>query len=377
MATISVCIPTYNGGKYLRETLQSLERQTFSDFDVVVTDDRSTDGTMEILEESTDRLPITVIRNEHQQGLPGNWNGVMDASTGAWIKFVFQDDPIAPTCLEEMLRAATTEGTRLVICDREPIYSDVSDSRRAQYSRLLERFSIGTVFKGSSRVTNRELCHAILDHGDENFLGEPVTTLFHRDVIGEFGYFNPSLIQLCDFEYWARIGTNEPIALIHAPLVQFRVHDDAQSVTNAKTRFYRMTVVEHLLLHKEYLDHPKYSLLREVAAERGVEMVDVLRRDARRALEIASDQAREGDPAALSEWNDLASTHPVLQEFARSSIPRDVRRIEDRSSFDRLRSGLRPAPRIYALGAAVVRYARALRHRSRSRRALTRERWLR
>ena len=101
---VSICIPTYNGAKYLRECLDTVLSQTFTDFEVLLVDDQSSDETLSIAQEYAAKdTRIYVKQNEQNLGLVGNWNCCIELAQGEWIKFVFQDDLIAPECLEKML----------------------------------------------------------------------------------------------------------------------------------------------------------------------------------------------------------------------------------------------------------------------------------
>ncbi len=96
---VSICIPTYNGKGHLKECLDSVRSQSFQDFEVVICDDQSSDGTLDFareLAQGDERFRF--IPNPQRFGLVGNWNNCIALSRGDWIKFVFQDDIIAPTC---------------------------------------------------------------------------------------------------------------------------------------------------------------------------------------------------------------------------------------------------------------------------------------
>src|SRR5438270_12301052 len=97
---VSVCIPTYNGEAFVRQCIESVLAQSFPDFELIVVDDGSTDGTWDIVRDYEARdCRFRVSRNEVNKGLVGNWNHCVDVATGRWLKFVFQDDELAPECL--------------------------------------------------------------------------------------------------------------------------------------------------------------------------------------------------------------------------------------------------------------------------------------
>ena len=107
MPKVSICIPTYNGERYIEKTLNSVLLQTYDDFEVIIVDDQSSDNTWEILTQyAAQDGRIHLFKNEHNLGLVGNWNRCIELAQGEWIKFVFQDDIIRNDCLELMMNGA-------------------------------------------------------------------------------------------------------------------------------------------------------------------------------------------------------------------------------------------------------------------------------
>src|SRR6185295_13285663 len=103
-ASLSVCMPTWNGGDYVAEALESVLAQTYGDFELLVVDDCSTDRTLDVVSSVKDpRLKLH--RNPARLGIPGNWNRCLDLAAGAYVKFLFQDDLLRPTALESLRRA--------------------------------------------------------------------------------------------------------------------------------------------------------------------------------------------------------------------------------------------------------------------------------
>src|SRR5215467_8427594 len=132
---VSVCIPTYNGAAFLAETLSSAVAQTFDDYEVVVVDDCSTDGSAEIAEgfaRSDSR--VRVIRNAQRAGSgAANAKVYVAQSQGEWIKPLNQDDLMAPTCLARMLEASSRGP--LVICWHACMFeADVDAQVRGWYA---------------------------------------------------------------------------------------------------------------------------------------------------------------------------------------------------------------------------------------------------
>ncbi len=102
---VSICIPTYNQTKYLRKVLDSVFEQTFTDYEVIVSDDSTTPDVKELLGEYI--ANGTVIRYFHHSpalGSPENWNFAMQKAQGEYIKIMHHDDWfVTNTSLQEFV----------------------------------------------------------------------------------------------------------------------------------------------------------------------------------------------------------------------------------------------------------------------------------
>lgn len=102
---VGIGMPVYNGGRRLRAALDSILAQTASDFEVLISDNGSTDDTAATCAEYAARDPrIRVVRQPENRGLPFNWNYVARNSRGKYFKWASSNDLVAPT----MLAACTT-----------------------------------------------------------------------------------------------------------------------------------------------------------------------------------------------------------------------------------------------------------------------------
>lgn len=90
---ISICIPAYKRIDFLKRLLDSIQIQTFHDFEVIVTDD-SPDDSVRILCESYESfdLKLTYWKNSPSLGTPANWNKAISMAKGLWIKLMHDDD---------------------------------------------------------------------------------------------------------------------------------------------------------------------------------------------------------------------------------------------------------------------------------------------
>src|SRR5438045_2978412 len=115
---VSICVPTYNGARWIGEAIESALGQTFGEFELLIVDDASTDDTLERVRRVSDPR-IRIERNERNLGLVGNWNQCVRLARGEFVKFLFQDDLLYPTCLERMLSLFRThDEIGMVFCRR-------------------------------------------------------------------------------------------------------------------------------------------------------------------------------------------------------------------------------------------------------------------
>src|SRR6185369_13911842 len=115
---VSVCIPTYNYGNYIAETIESVLAQNYSDFELLIIDDGSTDRTAEIVDSYARQDPrIRLIVNEVNLGMVENWNSCLEQAKGEYIKFVFGDDLLAsPDALGRMTALLDNDNTVSLVC---------------------------------------------------------------------------------------------------------------------------------------------------------------------------------------------------------------------------------------------------------------------
>lgn len=113
---VSIGLPVYNGEKYLEETLDSLLAQTFSDFEIIISDNASTDGTENICRSYADLdKRIKYYRNDVNLGAADNYNIVFQLADGDYFKWSAADDLLAPEFLERCVKILDND-SGIVLC---------------------------------------------------------------------------------------------------------------------------------------------------------------------------------------------------------------------------------------------------------------------
>ena len=105
---VSVNVLMYNSSKYILETLESIKAQTYPNIELIMSDDKSTDNTVQICEKwiskNKDRFAsYQILVPNHNTGQSGNYNRAFRAATGKWIKEIDGDDLLLPNCLTDLM----------------------------------------------------------------------------------------------------------------------------------------------------------------------------------------------------------------------------------------------------------------------------------
>lgn len=115
--TLSVIIPTYNSSKYIKRCIDSIINQTYSDLEVIIVDDGSTDGTSEICDEYAKNTPNITVIHQPNSGQSVARNKGLEVASSEFITFVDSDDYIAPDMYERMMPHLQSVNSDIVICD--------------------------------------------------------------------------------------------------------------------------------------------------------------------------------------------------------------------------------------------------------------------
>ncbi len=242
---ISVCLPVFNGEKFLLEAIGSVLEQTYSNFELVIIDDCSTDASVEIIE-SFARMDerIRFYRNTSRLGLFANYNECMLKADGEYIKPFAQDDVFHRRILEELLHVLSeskpyADEVVLVSCRRnwiDELGSDVSKEEGHPFA--------GDRFQPGQPISRKDiLLHSVTPI--TNLIGEPSCAMFRRSVMG--GGFDEGFFHLGDLEYWMRLLLHGRYSCTDKILCSIRHHQDRQTMKNLANLSF---AVDHIALAK-------------------------------------------------------------------------------------------------------------------------------
>lgn len=217
---VSICIPTFNYRRYLSDALTSSLNQTFRDIEVLVVDNCSDDGSMELIEEFARRDPRVVPhRNERNIGMAGNFNRCLELARGRYIKFLCADDVLEPGCVEALVSSMEARAdVRLAACTRHYFGEAGRTGKKIGYSSR------------NATLAGAQVLRDCFYKG--NLIGEPTAVMFRRADAA--AGFDGSYLQIFDMEYWLRLLEEGWFSFVSEPLCGIRQHPDTGSTGNLR-----------------------------------------------------------------------------------------------------------------------------------------------
>lgn len=234
---VTVCIPLYNGEKYISEAIASIESQTYLDLEILFSDDGSTDGTMDLVRQFAEKSKHSVrILTHDTLGLVQNWNLCLKEAKGMYIKFLFQDDLLEQDCIEKLMQVAERDDEiGLVFSKRRILLGDGTkepdeDWKKKNwflYDLHAHWSSLNVIQSGMDLLSDPKLLEEPL-----NKIGEPTTVLLRKSALEDVGFFDESLRQAVDSEMWFRVLCKYKCGFVDQYLSTYRVHDKQASQEN-------------------------------------------------------------------------------------------------------------------------------------------------
>ena len=215
MPKVSVCIPTYNSAAFLAQAIESVLAQTFSDFELIVCDNASTDDTPALSRRFTDSR-MRYVRFEELVGQGGNWNRCLGLAKGEYIALLHADDVYLPNFLAE----------RVAILD--------------EHSEVGLAFGAVDIIDASGRILGRQ------SEGDEPLVTsapEYFGTLLHSCTISPVapmvrhacyvavGNFDERRLWGVDWQMWLRLASRFGVAYSPRVAARYRVHGASGTAT--------------------------------------------------------------------------------------------------------------------------------------------------
>lgn len=149
---VNIGLPVYNGENFIEETLDSILSQTYEDFELIISDNASTDGTQDICNAYAEKDErIRYCRNEVNLGGSRNYNRAFELSKGGYFKWAAHDDIISPTYLEKCVEVLDRDPS-VVLCYSKMQYIDAKGNFLKEYDERPNHASPQTFIRFSDFV---------------------------------------------------------------------------------------------------------------------------------------------------------------------------------------------------------------------------------
>lgn len=233
---VSVILPSYNHEKHVGIAIESVLNQTFCDYEFLVSDDHSTDGTLEIIQKyHDDRIQLHVF--SENQGATINHKYLIDRAKGKYVALINSDDVWLPNKLKKQVAYLEAHEE----CGGCFSFAEIIDEDGSSINVYRD------VFQKKNR-TQAEWYRQFFLHG--NCLCHP-SMLIRTNIYHTLGVYNLSLRQLPDFDMWVRLIKHYGIYIFQEPLVQHRRFVSVSANTSAPTirNSMRDAVESHYILN--------------------------------------------------------------------------------------------------------------------------------
>jgi glycosyltransferase involved in cell wall biosynthesis len=211
---VSVVVPVYNSVAFIDATMRSILAQTFSDFELVVSDNSSTDGTWEALQQFTADSRVRLNRSASNVGAPANFNAVTNLATGEFLKLVCADDLVYPDCLAEQVAALAAHPSAVMAASTR----DVIDAAGVPVLRNRGLAGLRGEVSGAEAIRRTVLAGT-------NIFGEPASVLFKRGALVDAGGWDVRFPYLIDETTYCAVLLRGNLVAVPRSLAAFRVSE--------------------------------------------------------------------------------------------------------------------------------------------------------
>jgi len=233
---LSICIPAYKRIDYLKRLLLSIERQSYKNFEVIVSDDSDDDSVLNLVNAFKSKYTIQYYSNSPSLGTPANWNSAISKAKGDWIKIMHDDDWFSTKDSLQKFIDATLKGPKF-------IYSSYSN-----YIETEDRFNL---IRHNKAQLNHILSQPMLLLS-ENIIGPPSVTLFHKSILEQY---DERMKWRVDLEYYIRVLLKEKeIYYLQDNLINVGVSES--QVTNYCINVPKVEIPEGYILLDKYGTSP-------------------------------------------------------------------------------------------------------------------------
>ncbi len=245
---ISVVIPTFNRKNFLKKAIESVLKQTFSSYEIIVVDNVSSDGTLEMVKKEYPTVKTIV------QSIPGvsaTRNLGIKKSEGNWIAFLDSDDQWHQEKLKSQVES--------ILEDKNKDFLSHTDETRYREKQIVNQ-----------KLKHQKRGGFIFEYCLPLCCISPSSSLVKKEIFDQIGFFDESLEVCEDYDFWLRYCSKHPVNFVNKKLTfKYGGHLDQLSKKNWGMDRFRIVALEKLIssnsLEKDQLEMTAETLMRKIS----------------------------------------------------------------------------------------------------------------
>jgi len=212
---VSVVIPYYNGEEFIAEAVESVAKQSYRNWELILVDDGSKNKPDNIIAKYGHNKRFRYIRHKHNKGIAATRNTGIKAAKGKYIAFLDQDDIWLNDKLKRQVK----------------VFKQATDKLGMVCTGMYFADSIGVAFRQFNGYDDKDQRKMIKDMF-LNAINSGSIMMIKIECINEAGVFDEDFVAYDDFDYWMRIAKKFNVKYINAPLAKKRFHGSNTSLHN-------------------------------------------------------------------------------------------------------------------------------------------------
>jgi glycosyltransferase involved in cell wall biosynthesis len=225
---VSVIIVTYNSSQFVVETLESISNQSWNEIELIITDDCSQDGTVEIcvnwINKNSQRFVSSeVITFEKNTGVPANVNRGLYKAKGDWIKLLGADDTLKPNCIEDNMSMIATHPEIKALFSCVEVYKNIFRSKNFLTTIPNDPFNSEGIMAPDRSVESQYKMLLLSDR-----IHYTPSAFLHRETLLTIGSFDERFRLLEDYPLWLKLTkSGQRLYFMNKSTVNYRQHEAA------------------------------------------------------------------------------------------------------------------------------------------------------
>jgi len=232
---LSIIVPCYNYAHFLEESIDSILKQKYTDYELILIDDGSSDTTWEIMQTYQAQHPhIRIFQNRVNQGIFAVNNLGWKEAKGEYLHFFSADDVYRHSCLDKVMELFTKNPQLGLVCTDIDYFQPNSQKT----TKLLDDQTEPQIYTPKEMGPLFELT---------NFWVPGLTCVVKNETLKKYGHLDPKLENISDWYCFHKIALFEGIGYIPEPLMAMRLHDETYTARVKRNKKRKRATYVHLL----------------------------------------------------------------------------------------------------------------------------------